>query len=166
MDKRHFARFYEQYFERIYKFVFFRVEANKQKAQDLTQDVFVKAFEAFDRYDPVVSKTAWLYTIARNHLINEHARSRPGVSLEEIEGMLIVTDDAQERFLRSDDEKRLWNALRQLETEDARLVRMKYLEGWSFAELEKELGKASGALRVQAGRALKKLRQLMNNPYV
>lgn len=165
MDKRHFERFYTTYMTRIYKFIYFRVGGNKALAQDLTQDVFMKAFEAFDRYDPSVSQVSWIYTIARNHLVNHHAKTRPGIALEDIEGTLLASEDAREQFAARHDEKALLVALTKLSEEDARLVKMKYLEGWSFDDLAAVLEKTSGALRVQASRALKKLKTCLKDPY-
>ncbi|MBM3205063.1 sigma-70 family RNA polymerase sigma factor [Candidatus Uhrbacteria bacterium] len=165
MDKRHFATFYETYVERIYKFVFYRVGGNKALAQDLTQDVFLKAFQAFDRYDPAVSQVSWLYTIARNHLINDHAKRRPGVDLEEVEGTMLAAEDVRGRFAQRHDEQKLLETLTMIPVEDAKLVRMKYLEGWSFQDLEAIFEKKSGALRVQATRALKKVKQLLRDPH-
>lgn len=165
MDKRYFTSFYETYVERIYKFVFYRVGGNKALAQDLTQDVFLKAFEAFDRYDPTLSQVSWLYTIARNHLINDHAKRRPGVDLEEIEGTLWASEDGRKVFAQQHDEQKLLEALNKIPSEDAKLIQMKYLEGWSFDDLEEVFHKKSGALRVQAIRALKKVKQHLRHPY-
>ncbi len=165
MHKRHFTKFYETYVDRIYKFVFYRVGGNKALAQDLTQDVFLKAFEAFDRYDPAVSEVSWLYTIARNHLINTYAKTRPGVDLDEVEGTLWASKDFRQTLAQRHDEQKLLAAIVELSQEDAKLVRMKYLEGWTFEDLEEIFDKKSGALRVQATRALKKLKGLLKNPH-
>lgn len=165
MDKRHFERFYTMYLTRVYKFVFFRVGGNSALAQDLTQDVFIKAFEAFDRYDPMVSQVAWMYTIARNHIINHHAKTRPRVDLEDIEGTLQASHDVRDRFVTRHDEGLLMSAIAKLSPDDGELVKMKYLEGWSFDDMAEITGKTSGALRVQATRALKKIKQLMKDPY-
>ena len=165
MDKKHFTRFYETYVERIYKFVFYRVGGNKDVAEDLTHDIFLKAFQAFERYDPAISEVSWLYTIARNHLINENAKRRPGVALEEVEGTLWVAVDFRQRFTSRHDEMKLLEALGKIPEEDAKLIQMKYLEGWSFEDLAEVLNKKSGALRVQATRALKKVKKLLRHPY-
>ncbi|HEU0050764.1 MAG TPA: sigma-70 family RNA polymerase sigma factor [Patescibacteria group bacterium] len=165
MDKRHFAKFYDAYVERIYKFVFYRVGANKAVAEDLTQDIFLKAFEAFDRYDPSVSQVSWLYTIARNHLINEYAKRRPGVDLEDIEGTLEASEDLRAAYATRHDEQSLLEAIGRLPSDDGQLIRMKYLEGWSFEDLEEIFEKKSGTLRVQATRALKKLKGLLKDPH-
>jgi len=144
--------------ERIYKFVYFRVSGRKELAQDLTQEIFLKAFEAFERYDPAVSETSWLYTIARNHIINYHAKQHPGVTLEEIEDSSWVSVDTREALATEQEMRFVWEALKRMPREDAELIRMKYLEGWSFEDLMQHFEKSSGALRVQAGRALKKLK--------
>lgn len=165
MDKRHFEQFYETYVARIYKFVFYRVGGNKALAEDLTQDVFLKAFEAFERYDPTVSEVSWLYTIARNHLINEYAKRRPTTDLEDVEGMLIASKDVRPLYIKEHDAQKLWEAIGRLPSDDGELVRMKYLEGWSFDDLERIFQKRSGTLRVQATRALKKLKGLLKDPH-
>lgn len=164
MNKQHFEQFYEEYFERIYRFVFYRVGGRREQARDLTQDIFLKAFEAFERYDPVQSHSAWIYTIARNHVINTYAKTRPNITLEEIEGSLQASHDPRQTYLLHQEELVLHAALLKLPEEEARLIRMKYLEGWSFDDLSDLFKKSSGALRVQAGRALKKMQSLLRSP--
>ncbi len=161
MEKLAFDAFYRAFAKRIYAFVYFRVGGNKAVAEDLVQDIFLKAFEAYDRFDPAKGKSAWIYTIARNHVINSMAKQRPAVDLEEIEGMAIVSTDGRERMAIADDERRLLEAIDALGEEEAQLVRMKYLEGWSFDELGEIMEKTPGALRVQASRAMKKLKKTL-----
>ena len=158
MSASEFEAFYHAYVTCVYRFVFYRVGARRELAQDLTQDIFLKAFEAFERYDPTKGKSAWIYTIARHHLINHHAKERSQVNIEEVSDSLWLSTDERERLVQNDEERRLLVAVDTLEVEDARLVRMKYLEGWGFDDLAEVFGKSSGALRVQVGRALKKLR--------
>jgi len=161
MERRCFEDFYRTYVKRVYKFVYFRIGSDKRLAEDLTQDVFLKAFEAFERYDPAVSQSSWIYTIARNHLINHYAKTRPGVSLDDIEGSVWTSEDGRDRMISRQDERHMLDALARLPKEDATLIRMKYLEGWAFEELAEIFGKSSGALRVQAGRAMKHLKTEM-----
>ncbi len=161
MEKSQFSWFYERYVQRIHAFVYFRVGGNRAVAEDLTQEIFLKAFEAFERYDPARGEVAWLYTIARNHLINQHAKMHPDASLEEVEGSRLASADARERVMSDDDCQRLLKTIDALTEEDARLVRMKYLEGWSFDELAELFGKRSDCLRVQARRAIKKIRDML-----
>lgn len=161
MNREAFEGFYRAYVQRVYRFVFYRVGGRVEVAQDLTQEIFLKALEAFDRYDPSKSQAAWIYTIARNHLINQHAKARPQVDVEEVIDSVLVSEDGRELFPQADEDRRLLEGILQLEHEEVRLIQMKYLEGWGFDELAEVFGKTSGALRVQAGRALKKLRYIL-----
>lgn len=161
MDRQHFPHFYSKNVQRIYRFLYYRVGGKKELAQDLTQDVFLKAFEAFDRYDEKISASSWIYTIARNHLINQLAKQRPNVDLEEIENTLWDKDDWVERAVVKYDERRLLEAMTKLPKEDADLLRRKHLEGWTYEDIAAECGKNEGALRVQSHRAIKQLRKLL-----
>jgi RNA polymerase sigma-70 factor (ECF subfamily) len=164
MDQRDFPQFYRKYVQRIYKFLYYRLGGNTSLAQDLTQDVFLKAFQAFDRYDEKISESSWVYTIARNHLINHLAKTKPQVDLEEIENTNWDHDDWATRAEIRYDEKRLLEAISQLPKQDAMLVRRKYLEGWSYEDIAEMEGRSSGALRVQAHRVLKQLRIALKQP--
>lgn len=163
MHSQAFEAFYHTYVKRVYRFVFYRVGGRVELAQDLTQEIFLKAFEAFERYDPDKSQSSWIYTIARNHLINHHAKQKPQVDVEEVIDSMSVSEDGRVLFAQTDEERRLLEGIDALEEEDARLVRMKYLEGWTFEDLGGMFGKTSGALRVQAGRALKSLRKKLKS---
>lgn len=159
--KPSFEAFYRANLKRIYAFVFFRVGADKALAEDLVQDIFVKAFEAFGRYDPAISESAWIYTIARNHVINEMAKRRPAEPIEEVEDSIFAATDARERLAVRDDERRLLEAIGSLSKDEAALIRMKYLEGWRYEELAEIFEKTPGTLRVQANRALNKIRKTL-----
>ena len=161
MDVKHFPEFYQINLKRVYRFLFYRLGGNKERAEDLTHDVFIKAFNAFESYDPEISQSSWIYTIARNHLINQIQKDRPTVGLEEIEQTMCDRTDWPERLTLAFDERRLWNAIGQLEDEEAQVIRWKHLEGWSFEEIGERIGKTPGALRVQAHRTLKKLRGIL-----
>ncbi len=161
MEKRHFPSFYDKHFKAIYKFVYFRVGANKELAEDLTQDVFLKALDAFERYDPKISGSAWIYTIARNHIINQAAKNRPQVDLEEIEDTDWDRQDWDAVMELRHDERRLLQAIDLLPCDEGNLIRMKYLEGWRYEEIAECLNRSAGGLRVQACRVLKKLKAIL-----
>jgi RNA polymerase sigma-70 factor, ECF subfamily len=161
MDKRTFATFYDLHFKKIYRFVYFRVGGSKELAEDLTQDIFLKAFEAFDRFNPTISRSAWIYTIARNHIINQATKNKPRVALEDIENTLFDAQDWEGVMELNHDAARLVKGLNELPRDESDLIRMKFLEGWKYEEIAELLGRSSGALRVQSCRALKKLRLLL-----
>jgi len=159
--KQDFLDFYRANIERIYKFVYFRVGKQKELAEDLVQDIFVKVFEAFDRYDEKKSVSAWIFTIARNTVINHYAKKKADITLEEIEAEPIISIDARIDEVTRDDERRLYEALTKLDPEEARLIRMKHIEGWAYEDLADIFEKNPVTLRVQVSRGMKKLKKLL-----
>ena len=159
MDSKHFPAFYKKHVKKIYRFLYFRVGANRERAEDLTQDVFMKALRAFDRYDQSISASAWIFTIARNHLINDSAKQKAHTPLEEIENMELDVEPLMSKLEREDDVRMLLESLHVLQKDEKELIQRKYLEGWSFAELAEEKKTTTGALRVKATRAIKKLQR-------
>jgi len=70
MKKGSFEAFYNKNLDRIYRYVFFRVGRNRDVCEDLVSEIFMKALKHFEKYDPDISESAWIYRIAHNHLAN------------------------------------------------------------------------------------------------
>ncbi len=165
MDRRHFEAFYHTHIDHVFRFVLFRVAQDRERAKDLTQEIFLKAFEAFDRYEPERGERAWIFTIARNHVYNAYAAQKDTTSLEDAENHVAMRVEYLDALQSSEDERALVAALDRLPQMEADLIRQKYREGWSFEELAKPFGKTAGALRVQALRSLKHLQKLLKYPF-
>ena len=74
-DEQAFASLYDTYLDSIYRFIYLRVE-DQQTAEDITSNVFLKAWEKLDKYQfRGVPFRAWLFRIARNAVI-DHYRTR------------------------------------------------------------------------------------------
>ena len=79
-----FGQLYDAYMERIYRFVYFRVE-DQQTAEDITSQVFLKAWNNLDRFQ--FSRTpylAWLYTIAHNAVIDHYRTRKVSTALDDV----------------------------------------------------------------------------------
>jgi RNA polymerase sigma-70 factor (ECF subfamily) len=71
-DREAFGTLYERYLTIIYRYVFYRL-GDEHDAEDLTEMVFVRAWEALGRYRTTEAPfSAWLYRIAHNLLIDQH----------------------------------------------------------------------------------------------
>src|SRR5580693_8433051 len=82
-----FSQLYDLYFEKIYRFTFFRV-SHKEVAEDLTEDVFIKAFASLNALTQTASFEAWLYQIARRKVIDYYRSKRLQLPLDEVEHTL------------------------------------------------------------------------------
>ena len=92
MDKRSFEAFYQANLDRIYRYVFFRVGRNETVTQDIVSEIFIKALQHFEKYDEAISRSAWIYRIAHNHLANYFRDKKPQVDLEDVSFTLVGED--------------------------------------------------------------------------
>lgn len=164
MERADFKAFYNKHFDRVYRFVFFRVSGNEEVAQDLTSEIFMRALKHFAKYDPAKSETAWIMTIARNHVINHYRDTKHHTDLEEVK-FTLEGSDAREDEVAKDDKRRLLEALNELNEEERQVIEMKHLQGYRFKEIAEALGKSAGACRIEAHRAMKKLKEILTKQY-
>ncbi len=155
MTKPAFRQFYERYVDKIHRFLLFRVGGNRPVAEDLTSEVFLKALEAYDRYDPSVSASAWIYTIARNHLINHYRAQGKTVNDVNVADLPLAADDFLEGVLAEEDRALVRRALAGMEPDKRRLIELKYLEGYRHDEIAAIIGKTVTATKVATHRAMK-----------
>lgn len=164
MQKADFKAFYDKHFDRVYRFVYFRVRNNVEVAEDLTSEIFIKALANFAKYDPEKSESAWILTIARNHVINHYRDQKESVDIDDMEFSLVGSDARKDEVVK-DDERRLRDALDQLEKKDREIIELKHLMGYRFKEIGSLLGKSPGSCRIDAHRAMKKLKEILNETY-
>jgi RNA polymerase sigma-70 factor (ECF subfamily) len=73
-QKPPFEELYREFLNRIYAFVRTQV-GNQADAEDVTAQVFIKAYEAYDRFElRAATPAAWLFQIARNASLDHHRR--------------------------------------------------------------------------------------------
>jgi len=164
MQQRKLRKFYEKHLDGVYRYVFFRVGKNREVAEDLTSEIFIKIIKNFDKYDPKRSEKAWVMTISRNHLINHYRDNKITDDIDEISFKLEGIDGIVEEEL-NDDFRQLDDALSQLSKDERRMVEMKYLEGYKYKDVGEKMKKTSGAVRIQTYRAMQKLKAIILPKY-
>ena len=141
---------------------------NAGDAQDLTQDVFLKAWLHREQLRDPARATPWLLRIASNAAIDfQRARlpHRTGASLDdESHGELRDTMQApgllpQEELLRSERSRRLWAALKVLSPKERAAVVMRDLEGMPNQEVAAALGCSMITVRTHIASARIKMRK-------
>ena len=164
MEKSDFRRFYETHADRVYRFVLFRVGMNKETAEDLTSEIFMKALAHYANYDPAKSSTAWIMTIARNHVINHYRDKKETIDIEDV-AMDLSGSDGRIDMVAEDEQRCLADAMNELEPKDRQLIEWKYLQGYRYNDIAVLMGKTAGAARIEAHRAIQKLKALFKKRY-
>ena len=103
---KRFSQYYNEFFEKIYNYIFFRVGNNRQMAEEFTQEVFLKAYENFDDFDKNANFSAWIYRIAHNHIIDHYRKKKTNTTdLDAIVNMINYSKHADETFVKNTDIK-------------------------------------------------------------
>jgi RNA polymerase sigma-70 factor (ECF subfamily) len=167
-DRRAFEALIERHMGMVYAIACARLR-DRDRAEDLTQEVFLRAFLALPRLDHPERFGAWLCRITRNLAVNwlrrdsRVARLVPQVPFED--AALHIPDThakgARQRMEASEREKALWEALLQLPTEEREAVLLHYSEDLSTTEISRRLGVHQTTVRRRLHRALANMRGLL-----
>ena len=160
-DADAFGRLYDMYVDRVYRHLYYRV-GNVADAEDLTQQVFLKAWQAIDRYKKTASPfVAWLMTISHNLVVDFYRTKKDKTYLEaEVTANDLASSPeriAEARYVQ----QQLRRVILQLPGEQQQVVLLRFIEGFRYAEIAAVLGKSEGAIRVILHRALVRLRQIL-----
>lgn len=154
---------FEHYFDRVFCYVFSHTN-DRQVAEDLTGQIFLKIMEALPRYQRRRPMAAWVFTIARNTLISHYRFTfrHPSQSLDAA-GLVIsnpfTSPDGNTKDV--DQYIDLENVVNHLPMKDRELLHLKYAAGLSFEEMGDLLGKNPEAIKMAVHRLLRKLEARM-----
>jgi RNA polymerase sigma-70 factor (ECF subfamily) len=155
-----FGQIYDHFFKKIYTFIYFRV-GHKEVAEDLTEDVFLKAFGKILSISKDGSLEAWLYQIARNRVIDYYREKKFTVALEEVENTLEYETNVIDIVNLQRQQMIFLKLLKELGAEQQIVLKLKFLENLDNAEIAELLHKNEGAIRVIQHRAIAKLQELI-----
>lgn len=158
-------------FERPVYSLVLRMVQDSGTAEDLAQEVFVKAFRRLDTYDPQWKFSSWLFKIAHNTTIDHLRKGTPDTvpleTEEDDKGSLasVLADESGEdpraAAERRDLGRSLEKAIGQLRPEYRQAVLMFYVHGASYQEICEALGQPLGTVKTNLHRARKELAQVM-----
>jgi RNA polymerase sigma-70 factor (ECF subfamily) len=145
----------------LYRFVFARCTHKKELAEELTQDVFIQAWEKKELFDPQKSSLKnWLYVIARNKIIDHFRKKNFEISLEEIGEQIAEqrTDDVETDLIMEDVIKKI----NMLKDDEQEVIILRYLQELEIFEIANIINKKYSATKVMLYRAMLKLKKICN----
>jgi RNA polymerase sigma-70 factor (ECF subfamily) len=162
-------------FERPVYSLIVRMVQDPGTAEDLAQEVFVRAFRRLETYDPARKFSSWLFKIAHNTTIDHLRRHSPEtVPLErsadrdeEHRGGLaaVLSDESTENpsaaAERKDMARSLERAISRLRPDYREVVVLFYIEGASYQEICETTGLPLGTVKTNLHRARKELAESM-----
>jgi len=162
-DESAFGQIYDLYFEKVYKFVYFRVN-HRQAAEDLVSEIFIKVWGKISNIQDTASFNGWIFQIARNLVIDYYRSRKQNVDLTLLENVLEYEDNMVERTNLSFQQKAFLEQLKHLTEEQQLVIKLKFLDELDNEDIAKILGKSEGAIRVIQHRAINELKNLLSSP--
>lgn len=164
----HLGELYEHYADKVFRFIYLRV-GDHASAEDLHSEVWEKVARAIGTYTSHGdgSFPAWLFTIARRHVVS-HWRKRRGREVVTA-NMLALDVPSSERGPDDAAEHRelaqtLADSLKKIGRQQRECVVLRFFHGLTIAETARVMGKSEGAVKIMQHRALKALAQVMPDP--
>lgn len=153
-----FLAAYEEYADAIFRHCYFRV-FDRERAKDLMQEVFMRAWEYQCKGEEVRNMRAFLYRIANNLIVDE-ARKKKEASLEKLQedsGFEPWFDDRQ-RMQNRLEHSRVIRGLGRLDSRYRDILVMRYIKGLAPSEIARVMGESANTISVRIYRGLKQLR--------
>jgi RNA polymerase sigma-70 factor (ECF subfamily) len=160
----------EQGMEQLFKLYASRIKAffrrhrmSDEEAADLLQETFIKVYRSADRFQGNSKVSTWIWTIARNCMLDHLRSKKPHESLDELlEGgvaieTLVVQHESSDQGHIQDCVQRGFIAFAQSFPDRAHAMRLAAFEGWDMDELASFLSRTPAATREYISQCRKKL---------
>ncbi len=160
-----FLSAFKEHSDALFRHAFFRL-SDRERALDLTQDAFIKAWDYIRGGGEIKSPKSFLFRIMNNLIIDEYRRSKaesldkklednPLFEMALAEGSLVeVEEEMDERDLI----EKVRGAITTLSEEYRAVVTLRYIDGFSPKEIARMLGSTENAVSVRLHRAVLKLK--------
>lgn len=166
-DSVYFAELFSRYREKVYNKCYSMVK-RKSVADDLVQDVMVKAMTKMPTFQKKSSFSTWLYSITYNHCI-EYLKRHRRVQFQDWEETLDIPEEAADDDVREVldlKSSRLTLLLEMLVPQDKALILLKYQEGFDLKKIMYILSlDGESATKMRISRAKKRLLALYSQFY-
>jgi len=161
-DAKALSELYRRHANAVFRYVYYRV-GDRAVAEDMVGDVFVRALEGLPAYQDIgLPFEAWLYRIAHARVVDHYRRRNVRKVAPLDEGLAAGEKTDPDRLVADrDDAGRAWQALQRLTEEQQQVISLRFIAGYSTAEVASLLEKTEGAVKALQHRALATLRRIL-----
>ncbi len=167
-DSRAFAELVNLYADKLYQLAF-RLTGNRQEAEDVVQETFLRVYKHLDRYDETLKFSTWIYRIASNLCIDRLRKRRNVYSLdaqsgehEDLDGYSMLPGDErtpESEVLLSETQQMVHRAIESLPLKYRTVVVLRYLQDLSLQEIAEVLDVPVTTVKTRVHRAREYMRR-------
>ncbi|MEM6965077.1 MAG: sigma-70 family RNA polymerase sigma factor [Bacteroidota bacterium] len=162
-----FGELYTRYNRKVFLYCA-KILKDRDNALDVTQDIFVKISKKLNQLQDSQTFVKWLFTIAHNHCM-DFLKKQNKIAKVSTEELLFVEDrpvDIEALELKDHALNQLEIILNQMPEQEGNLLREKYFEKKSIADLANKYHLSASAIKMRLARSRKKMEQLFQEPVV
>lgn len=155
-QRKAFERVVREYSEQLYWQVR-RIVLTHEDANDVMQNVFIKAWTHLDNFHQDSRLYTWLYRIAVNESLDFMRRQKNALSTDDVESGIANTLMADRYFDGDETEAQLQEAIAQLPEVQRRVFSLRYFDDMKYSEMSQILNTSEGSLKASYHIAVKKI---------
>ena len=161
-EQEAFAQLYENHFDKIFRYVVLKIR-NQAEAEDMTQQVFIKAYESIGSYQSQgVPFTAWLFRIAHNQMVDYVRKQSKRQTVPLDESLQIMDDcDVEHEVETKIEMEKVVLATAKLTKAQREVISLRFAGGLSITEAAKTMRKSEGAIKALQHSAILALRKTL-----
>lgn len=157
-------RYHDEIFSYLWRLVDGRYGApGSVEAQDLTQEVFMRAYKTYARLRPDSNYRVWLYKIATNCAYTAMRRDKRQASVPLVEeGRELAADERQSPdhvVSANETMAAIWRSIDELPAKQQAAVILRHMQGLEYAEIAQALGCSEDSARANVYQAIRRLRR-------
>ncbi|WP_233194509.1 RNA polymerase sigma factor [Aquimarina sp. I32.4] len=160
-----FSVLVERYQSLVYTVVY-RMLKNKEQAEEVAQDTFVKAYKALDRYRGDAKFSTWLYTIAYRKSLDALKVNKRFVSSSDIkeigEENIELVEDALSCLQAKERKQIILDSIMKLPEDEAAIITLYYFEEKSVKEIVEIVNLTADNVKIKLYRSRKKLYSILH----
>lgn len=167
-NQEYFLGIIKKYKIKLYNYIKRISNANPQDAEDILQDVFIKAYLNLNDFDTDLKFSSWIYRIAHNQVISEHRKkqARPegyAVELEDINSQKFILDfDIEKNIDTQLLRKNIFKILDNLDEKYKEIIILKFFEEKSYQEISDIIQKPMGTVASLMNKAKKEFKKMLD----
>jgi RNA polymerase sigma-70 factor (ECF subfamily) len=152
-DQHAFEHLFTRYREALLR-LFEQRSGGKDIANDLLQETFIKVYLHLGNYSSSYTFGQWIYTIARNTLVDHVRRRADDVSIDsKFMAPIATTPSPEESVIINQRTAHFEASLAELSEDYRKIIEMRFLDEYSYEEIAEKLGRPMNTIKTQIRRA-------------
>ena len=161
-DQMALTQLYEENFDKIYRYIVLKI-GEKTEAEDMTQQVFLKAFKNISTYKyQGLPFSSWLYRIAHNQIVDYFRKKSKRATVPLDESLAAGDSDPSQEVELSLDIEDLSRATKRLSKAQQEVISLRFAGEFSIAQVARMMGKSEGAIKALQHSAIVSLRKVLS----